>query len=383
MFMETIRFGKPFTPMNPTYTDKTLEELFELYGGEMYVEIKSDGNRSLEHVDGDDVTFFTRQMKEFERTCFPELVESWAKLNLVKSVFDSELAGTSEKKAGFDDFIKRRRYAGISEKALQKYFKENLISQHPVENVVFDTLMYKGKSVVNKPLRERRKITEDIRSDHIRPSKLWICRSVKEVRELYNEYVESQNYEGLVLKNPNSPHRLGVTTSDDWVKYKKFEPLDMVVVGFYKDNVSYGLGLPITGILISVLNGDHYETLGKVNAARKNESTGRYFADEIYEQLHGTELNSPTSNLILSPNLQKPAFANKIPLCYFDPSKSIVVEVKTMNIDRGENANSCGYDGTKAYSLRIAYLNRIRDDKDSSMASTIGLVEKLYRKTQL
>ncbi len=367
-------------PMNPTYTDKTLEELFELYEGEVYVEIKSDGNRSLEHINGSDITFFTRQMKEFERRCFPELVESWSKLNLVKSVFDSELAGTAEKKQGFDQFDKRKRYAGISEKSLTKYFKEELISQYPIETVVFDTFMYKGKQIFEKPLRERRKITEDIRSDTIRPSKLWICRSVEEVKKLYKEFVEDQNYEGLVLKNPNSPHRLGVTTSDDWVKYKKFEPIDMVVAGFYKDNVSYGQDLPLTGILVAVLNGDHYETLGKVNAARKDESTGRYFSELIYEQLHGHELSKSTSNLLISPNMGK---IGKEPLCYIDPASSIVVEVKAMNIGRGENANSCGYDGSKAYSLRIAYLNRIRDDKDASMASTKDLVDKLYRKTQL
>lgn len=375
-----IKFNVPFTPMNPNYTDKTLEELFELYEGEMYVEIKSDGNRSLEHVNGSDVTFFTRQMKEFEARCFPELVESWAKLNLVKSVFDSELAGTAEKKQGFDQFGKRKRYAGISEKALRDYFKEDLIGQYPIETVVFDTLMYKGKPVFNKPLRERRKMTEGVQSDFIRPSKLWVCRSVAEVQHLYDEFVEKQNYEGLVLKNPKSPHRLGVTTSDDWVKWKKFEPIDMAVVGFYKDDVSYGQDLPITGILVAVLNGDHYETLGKVNAARKDESTGRYFSELIYDQLHGKELSSPTSNLSVSPNMEK---MGKEPLCYFDPSSSIVVEVKAMNIGRGENANSCGYDGTKAYSLRIAYLNRIRDDKDTSMTSTKDLVDKLYRKTQM
>ena len=68
-----------------------------------------------------------------------------------------------------------------------------------------------------------------------------------------------------------------------------------------------------------------------------------------------------------------------MPDFYIEPMKSIVVEIKAMNIHYGKNRYSCGFNGLKSYSLRIAWLNEIRDDKTPEQASSAKDVEYLYK----
>jgi ATP-dependent DNA ligase len=83
-------------------------------------------------------------------------------------------------------------------------------------------------------------------------------------------------------------------------------------------------------------------------------------------------------NIDINPVLDT-ANENPGPDYWIEPGKSLVVEVAAMNIQRGKNWHSCGYDGKNAYSLRIGWLKDIRYDKPVSQASTLDLVKKLYQ----
>ncbi len=106
--------------------------------------------------------------------------------------------------------------------------------------------------------------------------------------------------------------------------------------------------------------------------------TGERFSQQIYRELHRKERKTPPRNLEISPRMEK---SRDKPVCYIDPERSIVVEIKAMDIDRGyNNQNSCGYDGKTAYSMRVSYIQRLRDDKTPQHASETSLVETLYKK---
>lgn len=370
-------------PMLAEYSDLDLDELLESYGSHVFAEFKSDGYRCMVHADGQKVKMFSHGGQVFDQRFFTNTVEALKRKNLKETIIDSEILGADEGRfPAFKQIVDKFRYEGkMGEKTFQKEYVNTGELQRmidiPVRLVVFDTLMYEGEDFTGAPLRERRKLTERMDSEVSKPSKLWICDSVQAIRDAYHEVVEVKKYEGLVLKNPNQNYLFGKRA---WAKYKKFENIDMAVVGFYKDNISFSEDDPITGILVAILNGDHYETLGKVNVAKKDRLLGGRFSQEVYKALHGKERKTPPKNLSISPRMEK---IGQKPVCYIDPLKSIVVEIKAMDIDRGyNNANSCGFDGKSAYSMRVSYVERIRDDKSVSQVSGIDLIEKLYKSSR-
>ena len=69
----------------------------------------------------------------------------------------------------------------------------------------------------------------------------------------------------------------------------------------------------------------------------------------------------------------------QMPTFYIRPENSVVLEIASMNCHYGKNTwHSCGYQNGEAYSLRIAWLKRIREDKKVADASTTEKVKKMY-----
>ncbi|MBW3017397.1 hypothetical protein KY316_03405, partial [Candidatus Woesearchaeota archaeon] len=175
--------------------------------------------------------------------------------------------------------------------------------------------------------------------------------------------------EGRVCKDPNSIYKTGKKTID-WVKFKKFEPLDLVVVGFYNET-QYGLDIPFTGVLCATYNEATrmYETIGKVATTRNG------IAKEINSIVAARMSQSMPQNVVFSDKMK----GKNMPAFYIKPEDSIVLEVKAMNIDKSNNWQTCGKENGKAYSMRIGFVEQIRDDKAPKQATTTEGVKKLYK----
>ncbi|MDP2907805.1 MAG: hypothetical protein Q8O03_07730, partial [Nanoarchaeota archaeon] len=230
-----MKFGEYTESMNPIYADIAIAEVIEKHGGLSFGEIKEDGYRCQVHADGSHVKMFTKSGNEYVYGCYPEITEAVKNLKLKRTVLDAELKGESRGYKGFKPIRKRFRKKMQKDKKFDEYQK--LIKEFPLRLVVFDTLMFEGKELLDAELEHRRGYTENIFGKKVSPSELYKITSEKQFDELFQEKVKKQRHEGFVLKNPHSayignPKELYQKDENyNWVKIKNFETLDLVIVG--------------------------------------------------------------------------------------------------------------------------------------------------------
>ncbi len=370
--MAEISFGNPIEPMGPYYSEVDLndrpvspesivllEKLIQEAEGSLACELKEDGFRCQVHVNGQDVRLFTRGSGEFEPRCFPEVVAGLHELGLEKTIFDGELRGKAGKYGGFKAMQARARYAGrLNEKALQEYLR-NKPQEFPVQLVAFDVLMNNGVPQVQEANATRRALLEEVLrgGEIIVPVSRTIAETPQDIVTLYAQKVQQENYEGIVLKQPFLEYIPG--DKRHWVKFKKFEPLDLVILGFSRGESPHKYSQALVGSYLP--ERDVYQSLGFVNLVRKNPVTKNLFADDI-GSIVGKKRRTPPQNVEVG---------TKRPDIYVNPT--VILEVRAMNIDRG-NDFACSVDGKMFYSLRIAYVKCLREDKKAEQATTTDFV---------
>ncbi|HII14772.1 MAG TPA: hypothetical protein HA362_00505 [Nanoarchaeota archaeon] len=349
---------KPIEPMLAVYAagDDVYRDVIALHSGVTCAELKYDGYRIQLHKKGSIVKAFTRSLNEAPLGIYPELSASIQ--SLPDCVLDCELNGG----IGHSGFRVVKNRFRSKEQGMEAYRKKADLSRK-LEIRVFDAINFAGAWLLDMPLTERRRYTERINEKRIKPGRQWRISSAEGLEALFNRLVGGKN-EGLVCKNPSSLYIPG-DESGEWLKIKKFEPIDVVVLGVYMSN----------GVISQLLCGTYnparkcFETLTKVNAKRKGMNR------QLEELLKGKYVAEKPSSVVLSPC----AGDEDLPQFYIEPNSSVVVEVKAMNIHYGKNRYSCGLDSGKSYSLRIAWLNEIREDKAAVQASTVNDVEYLYK----
>ena len=379
----TLQFGTPIESMGPKYDEidlnakvvddaslQALERIIKDAGGFVACEIKEDGFRAQAHVTGKKLQLFTRQLTEFETECLPEIAESIRALKLRDTILDAELIGAGGKYNGYKAVQSRARYKGrISEEGIEKYFAEGKVSEFPLELIVFDLMMHNGRTFLDYPYAKRRELVEKIgnKNPRIKPSVCHFVSSPAGIIEVYKKKVLAEKCEGLVLKQPNLPYIPG--DKEHWIKLKKFEPVDLVVVGLFKNTQKESPEYSQAMVATYHAGADVYQTVGVVNLLRKNEITGRMFAQDVNDNI--AEL------LEIKPlNVE---YGKTLPEVYVAPEKSVVLEIGAMNFDYGSSNFACRLAGEKSYSLRIAYVRTIRDDKVPRQASTTEKIAQLHR----
>jgi bifunctional non-homologous end joining protein LigD len=93
--------------------------------------------------------------------------------------------------------------------------------------VVFDILMKNGKSLVDLPLIERKKILDETVIENARIEKSFFTKSGP---ALWKEMVKKR-MEGVMAKEANAPYHPGIR-SGVWLKIKLLNTIDCVIVGF-------------------------------------------------------------------------------------------------------------------------------------------------------
>ncbi len=230
------------------------------------------------------VKIFSRNLEDLT-PMFPEITE-WVNkygetfFRKIKNdkplvaVLDSELIGYNENTGeffGFQVTMTRRRKYGIKE-AMQDV---------PIRAFVFDMMVY-GDELIDHPLKERRKIAEEVFADlpsestvilntahKFYESKKAHQKILEEVQAIFYDYV-SRGVEGIMIKDPEAPYEPGVRKFS-WIKFKRAmkkelaDTLDVVVLGYY-----YGKGrlatLGIGGLLAGVYDQDNdtFVTIAKI-----------------------------------------------------------------------------------------------------------------------
>jgi DNA ligase-1 len=335
------------------------------YFSEAAVEDKYDGIRAQAHVAGGEVKLFSRTRDEITGS-FPELPEVLAGL-AQDAILDGEIVAW-ESASG-----RARPFSVLQQRLGRKKVSEKMLREVPVAFLVFDVLYAGGELVMDRPLRERGLIldelltktdnhrghretqgktgqgklifgdTEETVTANIIRAPVFHAASADELEELFAA-AQSRGNEGLMIKDLDSAYTPG-KRGKSWLKMKReLATLDVVVTA-----VEYGHGKRI-GVLsdytFAVWNGDKLVNIGKA-----------------YSGLTDAEIAGMTQ-WFLEHTVEDQGFRRVV-------EPKIVLEVAFNNMMQSERHES-------GYALRFPRIVRLRPDKSAEEADTIERVREIF-----
>jgi DNA ligase 1 len=336
------------------------------------VEDKYDGIRAQAHVSDGEVRFFSRTRDEITES-FPELPDALAGLP-GDTILDGEILAWSYRDEGAGRALP---FSALQQRLGRKKVGDELMRRVPVVYLVFDVLCAGGELLLERPLRERMRILDELlagekRIHHGGPesqrkkgtqgrlefgeegpgSEVRLIRAPaaraskpEELEELFTA-AQARGNEGLMIKDLESPYTPG-RRGKSWLKMKReLATLDVVVTA-----VEYGHGKRI-GVLsdytFAVRDGERLVNIGKA-----------------YSGLTDVEIVGMTQ-WFLEHTVQDEGFRRLV-------EPKIVLDVAFNNIMRSDRHES-------GYALRFPRIVRLRPDKSAAEADTIETVEEIYRR---
>ena len=214
----------PFPPMEAASVEAIPK------GAEWQYEPKWDGFRCLAYRDGDEVQLQSKAGQPLSRY-FPEIVDAVRALKSKRFVLDGELVIVTGEKLSFDDLLLRLHPA---ESRIRK-----LAAATPASFIVFDLLVDgRGKSLVEKPLKERRPILEKFAEKEFGPT-LRLSPATHDLTEAHRWLrTGGGSLDGVIAKRLDVPYASG--ERDAMQKIKLLRTADCVVGGFrYAEKKDY------------------------------------------------------------------------------------------------------------------------------------------------
>lgn len=341
-----LEVGKPIKVMLAQKA-KTIHEAFEAVGVPCAVEYKYDGFRMLIHKKGSTISLFTRRLENVTKQ-FPEVVDYIKKYVKGESfILDSEAVGYDMETKEYKPFQK------ISQRIRRKYDIEKLKKELPVEVNVFDILYYDGKSLLDKPFKERTALVKKIIKNHpyrIIHAKQIITDSESKAEKFYKQALRDHQ-EGVMIKNLNAVYQPGRRVGH-MLKIKPEErDLDLVITGG-----EYGTGKRSGWLSSFILScrgekGKFLE-IGKVGTGIKEKETGKEGGisfGELTEKLKPYIIKEKGKTVEIKPK--------------------IVVSVTYQEIQHSPNYNS-------GFALRFPRFTALRPDRSANDCSSLEEVKK-------
>jgi len=223
----TLSPGKPVKVMLYPKA-KDIANAFEIVGKPAAIEFKYDGFRMMINKDEKgSVEIFTRRLDNVT-TQFPDAVK------FVKEYVDADTFIIDCEAVGFDGKTKKYKpFQDISQRIRRKYDIEKLEKELPIELNIFDIIYYNGKSLINEPFKERRKVIEKIIKVFpykIRLAEQIITDSEEEAEKFYNKALED-NQEGVMVKNLEAIYKPGARIGYAVKLKPDARELDLVITG--------------------------------------------------------------------------------------------------------------------------------------------------------
>jgi DNA ligase 1 len=311
------------------------QEIAGYFGGkELYAEFKYDGVRAQLHKVGDQVKIFSRRLEEITKS-FPEVVEAASKIPH-DVILDGEIVAFDQGKGplSFQLLQRRLRRADVNE--------SRLIA--PVRYFAFDILYLDGRAVYEEKFLERRALLwKTLTETGIYKADTRSVRDANEIEAFFRKS-RSLGYEGLVLKEPDSPYTPG-RRRRYWAKLKEeLDTLDVVMVA-----AEYGHGKragKISDYTFAVRDGKGLKTIGKAYSGLTDKEI-----DETMERIKKLSVGGGGYRIEVKPE--------------------IVLEVAFDSIQKSERHDS-------GYALRFPRIKRIRDDKRLTDIDTMERVRQVY-----
>ncbi len=358
---------------------------------EAAVEDKYDGIRAQAHISNGEVKIFSRTRDEITES-FPELPPALAGVpqdaildgeivawefpetpSQAREIVDDRASAASEEKAA--KVGRARPFSVLQQRLGRKKVSDKMLRETPVAFLVFDILYADGELVIDRPLRERGRILDELfaaeriihpggtetRRRTAEQTKLsfdeddpttavnlirapvFRAASAEELEQLFTAAQQRGN-EGLMIKDLNSAYTPG-KRGKSWLKMKReLATLDVVVTA-----VEYGHGKRI-GVLsdytFAVWDGDKLVNIGKAYSGLTDEEIAEmtmWFLDHTIEDEGFRRIVEP----------------------------KIVLEVAFNNMMKSDRHES-------GYALRFPRIVRLRPDKLPEEADTLERVREIW-----
>jgi DNA ligase 1 len=334
------------------------------------VEDKYDGIRAQAHCSGGEARIFSRTRDEITES-FPELPDALGRLPK-DAILDGEIVAWSYLAVESGESGRALPFSALQQRLGRKKVSNQMMRRVPVAYLVFDVLYAGGELLIDRPLRERAEILDQLLAASRIPNQrrpggvqgtlmlesaepaietqilrapVFRASSPEELDQLF-EAAQARGNEGLMIKNPESTYTPG-RRGKSWLKLKReLATLDVVVTA-----AEYGHGKRI-GVLsdytFAVRDGERVVNIGKAYSGLTDseiaEMTRWFLAHTVEDQ---------GFRLIVEPK--------------------IVLEVAFNNMMRSDRHES-------GYALRFPRIVRIRTDKPPEEADTIDRAREIYEK---
>jgi ATP-dependent DNA ligase len=206
-------------------------------------EPKWDGFRAMVFRDGGRVELQSKRGQPLARY-FPELVEALSQVKPKRFVLDGEIVVPVDGGLSFDDLLQRIHPAPSRIRKLSL--------ERPATLVAFDLLVdEKGKSLVERPLTERRVKLEAFAKKYLRDDdRIVLSPATRDVRSARKWLAGvGATLDGVIAKRLDVPYQSG--NREGMVKVKRMRSADCVVGGF-----RYGTNSKLVGSLLLGLYDD-------------------------------------------------------------------------------------------------------------------------------
>lgn len=361
------------------------------YFAEAGVEDKYDGIRAQAHVSGDQVRIFSRTRDDITES-FPDLLPALAGLppdvildgeivawefparpEAAKAIVDQFLSDTAENKA--TEMGHARPFTVLQQRLGRKKVSDSMLREAPVAYLVFDVLYAMGELLIDRTLRERAQVLDQLlqaprraqsanvgakkamqhslafdeaeRDPHVEPrimrAPAFRASAADDLEQLFTAS-QARGNEGLMIKDLASTYSPG-KRGKSWLKMKReLATLDVVVTA-----VEYGHGKRI-GVLsdytFAVWDGDKLVNIGKAYSGLTDVEIA-----EMTKWFLEHTLEDQGLRLVVEPK--------------------VVLEVAFNNMMESERHES-------GYALRFPRIVRLRPDKSAEEADSIETVRKIY-----
>jgi DNA ligase-1 len=336
------------------------------------VEDKYDGIRAQAHCSSGEVRIFSRTRDEITES-FPELPDALAGLP-GDVILDGEIVAWSYLAAESGEAGRALPFSALQQRLGRKKVSDEMMRRVPVAYLAFDILYAGGELLIDRPLRERAKLLDELLASPRIPTRaksievqgqlmlgspvhdpaittqvfrapVFRAASPEELEQLF-EAAQARGNEGLMIKDPKSGYTPG-RRGKSWLKLKReLATLDVVVTA-----VEYGHGKRI-GVLsdytFAVRDGERLVNIGKA-----------------YSGLTDAEIAEMTK-WFLEHTIEDQGFRLVV-------EPKVVLEVAFNNMMHSDRHES-------GYALRFPRIVRIRTDKSPEEADTIERAQDVYEK---
>jgi len=234
---------KPIRPMLATLSPGIVE------GPEWVFEEKYDGIRAVAGRERGRVKIWSRTLQDLTGG-FPHVVAAVEALGDGNLMIDGELVALDAKGVSRFQLLQRRGSAGAS----------------PTRYAIFDLLEEDGRSLMSRPLSERRATLERLVGRLTVP--LFVSRRlVRDGKAAYRE-AKRLGWEGIIAKDERSPYQPGVR-SPLWRKVKVRKESEFVIGGY---TAPKGGRQHLGALLVGLYDGSKLRYVGKVGTGFTQET---------------------------------------------------------------------------------------------------------------